>query len=398
MLAVTGGQAIDAPRALAPVPEPVVAPRAADAAEAASGDLPRLCIVGPLPAPAGGMANQCEQLVRLLRADGVQLEVVRSNAPYRPAWAGRVPVLRAGVRAVPYLWALWRAAGRAQVLHLFANSGWAWHLFSAPALWIARRRGAAVIVNYRGGNADPFLTEAPKHVLRSLRHAALRVTPSSYLLRVFAKYGLAAQVIPNIVDLSRFTPTPLRDFGDAPRLVVARSLEPIYDIGTAIRALAAVRRRFVGALLTIAGSGPELARLQALSASLGLGEAVHFVGRTDNADMPRLYAAADCMVNPSTVDNMPISLLEAFACGLPVVSTDAGGIPDMVEHGVTGLLVPAGDADAMAREICRVLDDRTLAQSLVQAGLAEAQKYAWPRVAALWLAAYRQAAAAGSRA
>ena len=114
--------------------------------------------------------------------------------------------------------------------------------------------------------------------------------------------------------------------------------------------------------------------------------------------LPRLYAAADCMVNPSTVDNMPISLLEAFACGLPVVSTDAGGIPDMVEHGVTGLLVPAGDADAMAREICRVLDDRTLAQSLVQAGLAEAQKYAWPRVAALWLAAYRQAAAAGSRA
>ena len=372
------------------LPLPAAAPRRSNSIAA---ELPRLCVVGPLPAPAGGMANQCEQLVRLLRQEGIAVDVVRSNAPYRPAWAGRVPVLRAGVRAIPYVWALWRAAGRAQVLHVFANSGWAWHLFSAPAVWIGHWRGAAVIVNYRGGNADPFFASAPSHVLRGLRRAALRVTPSGYLLRVFAKHGLAAQVIPNIVDLSRFTPVPPRDFGDAPGLVVARGLEAIYDVATAIRALALVRRRFPRARLTIAGNGPELARLQALAVALGVEEATHFAGPIDNADMPSLYAAADCVVNPSTVDNMPISLLEAFACGLPVVSTDAGGIPDMVAHGVSGLLVPVGDAEAMAREVCRVLEDRGLATRLVQAGLAEAQKYAWPRVASLWLAAYREAAA-----
>ena len=359
---------------------------------ASAAGLPRLCVVGPLPPPAGGMANQCEQLVRLLRLDGVEVCVVRSNAPYRPAWVAGVPFLREGFRFLPYVWALWRAAGQVQVFHLFANSGWAWHLLSAPALLIAQLRGAAVIVNYRGGNADPFFAHAPSHVLRSLRTAAMRVTPSSYLLRVFGRYGLDAQVIPNIVDLSRFTPVPQRDFGSAPRLVVARNLEAIYDIATTIRALAKVRRRFAGAQLTVVGVGPELPRLRALAASLDLGSAVHFVGRIENADMPGLYAQADCVLNASTVDNMPISLLEAFASGLPVVSTNAGGIPDMLEHGVSGLLIEVGDAAAMAHAACRVLEDRALARRLAQAGLAEAQKYAWPRVGALWLEAYRRAA------
>jgi glycosyltransferase involved in cell wall biosynthesis len=119
---------------------------------------------------------------------------------------------------------------------------------------------------------------------------------------------------------------------------------------------------------------------------------VTFTGRVENSDMPALYARADCVVNPSTVDNMPISLLEAFASGLPVVTTNAGGIPDMLQDGVSGILVPIGDADAMGREVSRVLADKALAARLAAAGRAEAERYAWPRVKALWLDAYRRAA------
>ena len=356
-------------------------------------DVPRLCIVGPLPPPAGGMANQCEQLVRLLRLDGIEVDVVRSNAPYRPAFIEHAPIVRAAFRLLPYLWALWRAAGRAQVFHLFANSGWAWHLFCAPVLFIARRRGVAVIVNYRGGQADAFFARAPSHVLRSLAAAALCVTPSPFLLRVFAKYGLKAQVIPNIVDLSRFGPVLAREPGDAPHLLVARHLEPIYDVATAIHALGMVRQRFPGATMTVAGRGPQETMLRALAAKIGLGDAVHFVGQVDNGNMPQLYARADCVVNSSRVDNMPIALLEAFASGLPGVSTDAGGIPDMVQQGVTGLLVGVGDAQALAEAICRVLQDRALARRLVEAARQDARKYSWANVAGQWLDAYRLAAA-----
>jgi glycosyltransferase involved in cell wall biosynthesis len=354
--------------------------------------LPRLCVVGPLPPPSGGMANQCEQLVRLLRADGAQVELVRTNAPYRPRWVGRVPVLRSWCRLLPYVLTLWRATARADVVHVLANSGWAWHLFALPALWVAQHRGVGVIVNYRGGNADPFFATAPAHVLSMLSRATLRVTPSAYLLRVFRKYGLDAEVIPNIIDLSRFAAAPFRTALDEPHLVVTRNLEALYDVPTALRAFQRVLQSFPQARLTVAGTGPELGRLQALSGELGIADRVSFPGRIDNANIAQLYAHADCMLNPSTVDNMPISILEAFASGVPVVSTRAGGIPDMVQDGKNGLLVDVGDHEAMARQALFVLQDRQRALALRDAGLSEARRYEWRHVGRLWMDAYRRAA------
>ena len=352
----------------------------------------RVGVVGPLPPPTGGMANQCEQLVRLLCAEGVHVEVVRTNCPYRPKWVGRVPLLRALFRLVPYVGRLWRSAGRTDVIHLLANSGWAWHLFATPAVIVARMRSVPIIVNYRGGGADAFFAHAPRHVLKMLARASLCVTPSVFLQRVFAQHGLVSTVIPNIIDLARFAPVFPRAFGTAPHLVVTRNLEPIYDVATAIRAFALVQAVFKGARLTVAGSGPELARLRALCATLNLVDAVHFAGAIENACMPDLYALADCVLNSSTVDNMPIAILEAFASGVPVVSTSAGGIPDMVVHGVSGLLVPVGDDGALAREVLRVLQQPKLACDLRQAGLQEAQKYTWLQIRAKWLNSYKQLA------
>lgn len=356
----------------------------------------RICVVGPLPPPSAGMANQCAQLVRLLRSEGVHVELVRTNAPLRPLWLERIAVLRAMLRALPYTVHLWRAASRCDVMHVLANSGWAWHLFAAPAIAIARFKGVATIVNYRGGNADTFFAQAPAYVLKMLASASLRVMPSAFLLRVSAKYGLDAEVIPNIIDLSRFTPTASGTPAEQPHLVVTRNLEPIYGIDMAIRAFARIRQSCASAQLTIAGTGPDQARLQALVADMGLDGAVRFTGRIDNADITALYASATCMINPSTVDNMPISILEAFACGVPVVSTCAGGIPDMLQDGVSGLLVPVGDDAAMAEQVLRILHSPGLAQQLRQAGLTEAQKYGWPQVRTQWLNAYHRAVAQGN--
>ena len=353
---------------------------------------PRVALVGPLPPPSGGMANQCQQLMQLLASEGVEVELVRTNCPYRPAWVGRIPLLRAVFRLVPYLGSLWWSAGRVHVMHLLANSGWAWHLFATPAVIIARMRSVPIIVNYRGGSADAFFANAPGYVLRMLARASLCVTPSAFLHTVFAKYGLPSTVIPNIVDLVRFSPAPPRAFGNAPHLVVTRNLEPIYDVATAIRAFALIRTTYPGATLTVAGTGPELARLRALVARLELDGAVHFSGGIENVGMPILYASADCALNSSTVDNMPIAILEAFASGVPVVSTCAGGIPDLVAHGVNGLLVPLGDDQALAREALRVFQNPQLASDLRQAGLQEAQKYAWPQVRAMWLESYSRLA------
>ncbi len=356
--------------------------------------LPRVTVVGPAPPPSGGMANQCRQLVRLLRAEGVTVEFVRNNPAYRPAWVERLPVFRAGFRLGTYIWALWRAAGRTDVMHVFANSGWAWHLFAAPAVLVAWTRGVPVIVNYRGGNAGDFLAAAPRYVRPMLDRVAALVTPSEYLSGVFAGYGLTSRIVPNIVDLAHFTERPARNFGDAPHLIVTRNLEPIYDIPTAIRAFARVRAVFPAARLTIAGSGPERVPCERLVGELGIGAAVVFSGRIDNDRIAALYAEADAALNPSTVDNMPISILEAYASAVPVVTTDVGGIPFIAVNERTALLVPARDPQAMAAAALRVLQDPALAQRLTTAGLDRVRNYSWPVVRDQWYAVYRTVAVA----
>ncbi len=352
----------------------------------------RILLVGPLPPPGGGMANQTRQLAELLRGEGASVEVVRVNAPYRPAWAERLKGVRALFRLLPFLAALWRGAGRADVAHVMANSGWSWHLFAAPAIWIARLRGVPVVVNYRGGEAGAFLARAAGVVRASMRRAALLVVPSGFLQQVFGGHGMPARVVPNIIDLGRFHPAdPPRVPGQAPHLLVARNLEALYGNDTALRAFALLSQHYPAATLTLAGAGPEADSLAALARDLGVADRVRFPGRLDRDEMAALYRDADLMLNASRVDNMPNAILEAMASGVPVITTDAGGIPFIVEQGRTAMLVPVDDAAALATATREVLDDAALRAALVSQGLAEVERYRWSSVQAQLLAAYQTA-------
>lgn len=356
----------------------------------------RIGLIGPLPPPSGGMANQTRQLGELLTAAGASVTTVQVNAPYLPAWVGRVPVLRSVFRLGPYLLGLWRAAGQADVFHIMANSGWSWHLFAAPAVWVARWRGVAVVVNYHGGNASGFLQRSERLIRFTLSQAAALVVPSGYLQTVFGQHGLHAEIVPNIVDLGLFHP---RRAGqqDGLHLMVARNLEPLYDNETAIHAFQIIRERFSAARLTLAGSGPQEAYLRQLVLDIGLSDAVSFVGRLDRDAMAALYRRADLMLNPSLVDNMPVSILEAWASGVPVVSTNVGGIPYLAKDGVTAALVPPSDPAAMAQACVALLSNDALWQQRAQAGLQEAQRYTWQRVQPVLADVYQRAVAGKSK-
>ncbi len=346
-------------------------------------------LVGPLPPPSGGMANQTRQLARLLEASGLAVELVQVNAPYRPAWVERLRGVRAVFRFVPYVAHLWRTAGHADLFHIMANSGWAWHLFAAPAIWIAYLRGVPAIVNYRGGEAESFLRRELRWIRPSLARARSIIVPSGFLERVFAAFGIRSEIVPNIVDLDRFSPALQRP--RAGHIVITRNLEPIYDIGTALRAFATILARYPEARLSVAGSGPQRAELERLAESLKVTAAVRFTGRLENEQLPDLYRSAALMLNPSTVDNMPISILEAMASGVPVISTNVGGVPFLVEDGATALLVPPRNPEAMAGAALRVLGDPVLADQLRTAGIERARRYAWPQVREQLFAAYAHA-------
>jgi glycosyltransferase involved in cell wall biosynthesis len=300
--------------------------------------------------------------------------------------------LRAAFRLLPYLLALWRTAGQSDLFHVMANSGWSWNLFAVPAIRLAALRGVPVVVNYRGGEAGSFLETAHARVRETIRHCAVLAVPSGFLVDVFKRHSIKAEILPNIVDLDRFHPAS-NELKRGARLLVARNLEPIYDNATAIRALALVRLVRRDATMTIAGSGPEEAALTRLAAELELGDAVRFAGRLNRDEMAALYREADVLVNPSIVDNMPNSVLEALASGVPVVSTRVGGVPYIVEDGASALLVPSQDAQAMAAAICRLLDNPCLADSLIAAGRAQVSQYSWARVSEVLADIYRRSLA-----
>jgi len=348
-------------------------------------------IIGPLAPPAGGMAAQTRQLHELLEQEGVAVEIVQTNFAYRPAIVEHLRGIRALFRLIPYLGRLWKAAGRSTVFHVMANSGWAWHLFAVPAIWIGKARGIRVVVNYRGGCANEFFSRSIGIAHRTLRMADAIAVPSTYLQRVFANFGIDVEVIPNVVDAVRFSPPFANDARRptrTPHVVITRNLERIYDIATAVKAFAKFQAMQPESKLTIAGTGPEEARLRRLVGELSLSRAVTFCGELSRDAVADLYRNASLAINSSIADNTPNSLLEAMACGVPIVSTDVGGIPFLVQDRITAILVPPEDPEAMAQAMQVVIGDSLLAERLIENGLRLARSYAWANVRPLWMRAY----------
>src|SRR6185369_6691504 len=126
-----------------------------------------------------------------------------------------------------------------------------------------------------------------------------------------------------------------------------RNLYPLYNVACTLRAFARIQQSFPEARLIVAGGGRQRPDLESLASELKL-QNVEFRGLVSPGKMSELYDEADIYLNSSNIDNMPGSIIESFVCGLPVVSTNAGGIRCIITHGRTGLLVPKNDYEAMA--------------------------------------------------
>jgi glycosyltransferase involved in cell wall biosynthesis len=219
--------------------------------------------------------------------------------------------------------------------------------------------------------------------------------PSAYLQTVFAQYGVDCIVVPNVVDTSVFHPSK-SDIGarsTSPHVVIPRNLEYIYGVDVGLRCVGILRQQYPEISISIAGSGPELPLLKTLATKLGLAENVKFTGSLTVVQMAALYRSADIVLNPVRVDNTPNSVLEALACGVPVVSTNVGGIPYLVQHERSALLTEPESPEALAAEVTRLLENEGLRKSLIAGGLQLADECTWSRVRERWLDIYRKARA-----
>jgi len=203
---------------------------------------------------------------------------------------------------------------------------------------------------------------------------------------VFARFGVRAESISNFVDEEAVRRRPRTTL--APVFLSNRNFQGLYNVPCVLRAFAVIQKRIPEARLIVIGDGPERAHVHHTARALELRN-VQFVGAVPPTEMGRWYDQADVYLNASDIDNMPNSIIESFACGLPVVTTRAGGIPYVVQHERNGLLVDLGDHEALAAAALRLLDDPALAQRLIAEGLRDVeQQYTWGAVSDRWAALY----------
>jgi L-malate glycosyltransferase len=349
----------------------------------------RVTIVAASLRYVGGQSVQADLLLRNWRSDSdVQAELVTIDPefPRGLKWVQGIPVLRTLVRQPFYLHALWCGLENADIAHIFSASYWSFLLAPVPAWFVARLRKKKVLLHYHSGEARDHLRQF-RTARTMLGKMDMLVVPSGYLVDVFAEFGLKADVVPNIVDLSQFSFRPRMPL--RPHLVCTRGFHAYYRVDLVLRAFAEVQKVFPQARLDLAGAGPLDGQIRSLAHDLKLSD-VRFLGVVARAEIGKVYDAADIFVNASSVDNMPVSVLEAFACGTPVVSTAPEGMRYLVEHGETGLLSPVGDAEALAENILRLLKDAELSARLAANAYRESMRYRWTAVREQWLDEYRK--------
>ncbi len=350
----------------------------------------RLAIVAPSLRKMGGQAVQADLLMRNWQHD---LSVEAMFVPTDPefpsfiAWMESVPILRTVVRMPIYWGRVWRAARQVDVIHIFSASYWSFLLAPTPAWIISRLHGRKTVLNYRSGEARDHLKHSAisRAVLRRMDKC---VVPSSYLQHVFREFGMSAEIVPNLVDLTQVQyreRKPLR-----PVLICTRGLEPYYAVDDAVRAFSRVQQEFADAKLVLVGGGSQERQVRALTAELGLSN-VEFVGNVARDQIGRYYNEADIFVNTSVLDNTPVSILEAFAAGTPVVSTAPEGIRYLVEHGRTGLLCDPHDWETLGDNVIALLRDQSLALCLAANAYDQSHLYHWNSVRGKWVQLYHSA-------
>jgi glycosyltransferase involved in cell wall biosynthesis len=339
--------------------------------------VPRLAFVGPLAGAAhpGVVITQGVRLSRQFRQAGYPVLAVSTR-------------LNRYMRLLDITVSLFRRGGALDlvILHVYGGPSF---VVEDIASALARWHRTPIIMLLHGGALPVFFARHPGWSRRVLSRAAAIVTPSPFLARAVKPLGLEARVIPNFIDVSSY---PFRERSALrPRLFWMRTYDPDYNPLMAIEVLRRVRERQPEAALMMRGQEKGMeADVRRAADALGLSAALDLGGFADHAAKLRAGEWADLFISTSHIDNMPVAVVEAAAMGMPIVCTAVGGVPDLLTHESTGLLVPDGDAEAMAAAVLRLLADPGLAQRLSHGGREMALRSSWASVRSQWEALFEE--------
>jgi len=297
-------------------------------------------------------------------------------------------------RPVDMLMTVWRRRGDYAVAQVDVYSGPSF-IWAEGVCWLLRRLGKPFALTLHGGNLPAFARRWPGRVRRLLHSASVVTTPSRYLQQSLSSYHTELRFLPNAIDLAAY-PFRLRSSAQA-KLIWLRAFETIYNPCMALRAIADVcsSQPSARSVLHLTMFGPDkkdgsLEQVTLEANRLGLAGRVSLPGAVPKTRVPRVLSSGDIFLNTTNVDNTPVSVIEAMACGLCVVSTNAGGLPYLLNDEQDSLLVPADDAKAMAAAVRRILGEPSLAERLSRNARAKAEQFDWSVVLPQWEALLKQ--------
>jgi glycosyltransferase involved in cell wall biosynthesis len=248
------------------------------------------------------------------------------------------------MRTAYHFW--WRLSRLSEIANevdgviVFSCAGRYFDLVTVPVVWFCNKRNIPVVLSDRGGDTEDWLARSwrVRRMLRSVARACRGVhVSSSYLKRVFAVHGITAAAVPIVIDTApaNYRPRTAR----AGLIVNNRTMSRFHGVQLLIHVFAEIVQQHSGARLLITGSGDEFTKCRRAVRDLGLTDRVQFPGDLSRPEMIELLGRADLVVNTSTHDNIPNGILEAFASGVPVISSAVGGIPALIGSDECGYLV-----------------------------------------------------------
>ncbi|MFZ1799383.1 MAG: glycosyltransferase family 4 protein [Chitinophagaceae bacterium] len=215
--------------------------------------------------------------------------------------------------------------------------------------------GKKIILIVHGGSIPERMQENAQPFLKSLQRANMVVSPSAYLQGVLKKYSIESFVIENVLDLSAYTFIVKKSV--RPRIMWMRAFEDIYNPAMAVELAMILRKKYADFKMVMAGADKGLlAEIQAMIEKENLQDVIELPGYI-NLEQKKAFANEyDIFISTNNIDNAPVSIVEFMAMGLPVISTNVGGIAYMIEDTINGLLVPQNDANAMAEKIIELIE------------------------------------------
>jgi glycosyltransferase involved in cell wall biosynthesis len=328
-------------------------------------------LVGNFLSSTFGTRGICEDLAIALKSAGWPVFTTSHKV-------GRLP------RLFDFLATVWmkRHSYRVALVDVYSGLAFVWAELVCWALRIAKK---PYILTLRGGNLPVFAQHTGKRVPRLLHSASVVTTPSVYLFEQMRPYRQELVLLPNPLDVAKYSFKPREH--PAPRLVWLRAFHDIYNPSLAVHVVARLTQDFPSVRLVMMGPNKGDGSFEAmdrLASELGVADKVTCTGPIPKGEVPHRLHEGDIFLNTTRVDNTPVSVLEAMACGLCVISTNVGGIPYILKDDHDALLVPSGDHAAMAKAVQRLLTEEGLAERLSRNARRKVEQYDWSNIFPTW--------------